>query len=46
MIRRTFLTFPAGSLAQLVAAKVANVRAQINAFDIRLLFIGIQFLVV
>jgi hypothetical protein len=41
MIRRTFLTFPAGSLAELVGAIVANVRAQVNAFDTRFLFIGI-----
>jgi len=46
MIRRTFLIFPARSLAKLVAAKAANIRAQINAFDAWFLFIGIWFLVV
>jgi len=39
MIRRMFLTFPTGSFPKLIATVVVNIRAQINALDIRLLFI-------
>ncbi|MDB4683935.1 hypothetical protein OAE99_00715 [bacterium] len=34
-----FLTFPAGSFPKLTVTVVLNIRAQINALDIRLLFI-------
>tara|TARA_B000000460_G_C21221850_1_gene266809 strand:+ start:106 stop:246 length:141 start_codon:yes stop_codon:yes gene_type:complete len=46
MIRRMFFTLSAGSFPKLVAVVAVKIRAQINAFDIRLLFIGIWFLVV
>ena len=39
MIRRMFLTFPTGSFPKLIATVVVNISAQINALDIRLLFI-------
>ena len=40
------MTLSAGSFPMLVAVVAINIRAQINAFDLRLLFIGIWFLAV
>ena len=39
MIRRMLVTLSAGSFPMLVAVVAINIRAQINALDIRLLFI-------
>ena len=40
------MTLSAGSFPMLVAVVAINIRAQINTFDLRLLFIGIWFLAV
>ena len=44
MIRRMLVTLSAGSFPMLVAVVAINIRAQINTFDSRLLFIGIWIL--
>jgi hypothetical protein len=41
MIRRTFLTFPAGSFAELVGAIAAKVRTQRTAFGIFIIRYGL-----